>query len=232
MYLLGICHLVYACSGKEEVGMIGKTSVAITCLMVLAILVGCGVRGVRRAPIDSIPEDALVEVRIEQLEAMTEEYPDDALLYFELANIYYEEAMPSDARRNYEKVLSLDHEMNKARINLAMLLAETDEPDSAKALLEEALRIDGTDAKAYSNLGMIYYADKDVPTAVRYFTKAVELDPESPEAHFNMGLAFAESGLLLEAIREWRRVLEITEEGETAQRARLSLERVERELKR
>jgi hypothetical protein len=51
------------------------------------------------------------------------------------------------------------------------------------------------------------------------------------EAHYNLGLAFAESGLLLEAIREWRTVLDIAEEGETADRARMSLERAERQLK-
>ena len=38
-------------------------------------------------------------------------------------------------------------------------------------------------------------------------------------------------GLLLEAVREWRKVVEMGVEGETAERAKMSLDRVERELK-
>jgi tetratricopeptide (TPR) repeat protein len=193
---------------------------------------GCAGRGVKRAPIETLPVDADAETKIELLEEMTATYPEDANLYFELGNLYYDEALPVDSRTNYEKALELDPDLNRARVNLAMLLAESAEVDSAKSLLEEALRIDPKDAKAYNNLGMIYYTDMDTGAAVDYFNKAVDLEPENVEAHYNLGLAFAESGLLLEAIREWRLVLEIDETGETGQRARLSLERAERELKK
>jgi tetratricopeptide (TPR) repeat protein len=197
-----------------------------------ALVTGCGVRGVKRAPIETIPADAEPETRIDMLEAMTDNYPEDANLYFEIGNMYYDQLMPSDAVRNYEKALELDPKMNAARVNLAMLFAESAEADSARVLLEEALRIDPEDAKAYNNLGMIYYTEMDVDMAVKYFSKAISIAPESIEAHYNLGLAFAESGLLLEAIREWRRVLELDQESETAQRARLSLDRAEKELKR
>jgi tetratricopeptide (TPR) repeat protein len=193
---------------------------------------GCGGPGVRRAPIDTLPADADDETKIELLEEMTVNFPEDANLYFELGNLYYDEALPVDSRINYEKALELDPALNKARVNLAMLLAESAEVDSAKSLLEEALRIDPRDAKAYNNMGMIYYTDMDSAKAVGYFAKAIELEPDNIEAHYNLGLAFAESGLLLEAIREWRLVLEIDDTSETGERARLSLERAERELKK
>ena len=196
------------------------------------MITGCGTRGVKRAPIETLPEDVEPEVKIDMLEAMADNYPEDANIYFELGNIYYDELMPSDAVRNYEKALELDPDMNAARVNLAMLLAESAEPDSARSLLIEAIEVDPTDAKAYNNLGMIYYTEMDVDMAVKYFNKALAIDPGSIEAHYNLGLAFAESGLWLEAIREWRLVLEIDQESETAQRARLSLDRAEKELKR
>lgn len=200
-------------------------------LAIMAMVSGCGVRTVKRAPVDSVPRDLDTEIRIEMLEEMAITYPDDPNLYFELANLFYDAAMVNDAMINYEKALRLDPKMNPARVNLAMLLAESAECDSAKVLLNEAIKIDPNDAKAYSNLGMVYYTDMDVATAVKYFTKAIEIDPESLEAHYNLGLAFAESGLLLEAVREWRRVVEIDETSETAERARLSLDRAERGLK-
>jgi superkiller protein 3 len=198
--------------------------------MILVAVIGCAAQ-VRRAPIDSIPEDTDPETRVEMLEEMTLKYPDDANLYFEIGNHYYDQIMPVEARTNYERALQLDPDFNKARVNLAMLLVESDEVDSAKVLLEEAIRREPKDAKAYNNLGMVYYSELEVEKAVRYFEHALEIDPMNAEAHYNMGLAFAESGLLLEAIREWRTVLDIEEEGETADRARMSLERAERELK-
>ena len=205
------------------------TMVSIICI---ALALGCAGRAVKRAPIDSVPAGLEPDLRIEMLEEMTEEHPDDANLFFEIGNLYYDEAMPSEAKCSYEKALAIDPKMNSARVNLAMLLAESGEIDSAKVLLEEAIAVDPKDAKAYNNLGTIHYTEKDIDRAVKYYTKGIELEPTNVEARYNLGLAFAESGLLLEAIREWRAVLEIEEESETAQRARLSLDRVERTLKK
>jgi tetratricopeptide (TPR) repeat protein len=198
--------------------------------VVAAFLAGCGAPAVKRAPMEIIPEDAEPEEKIEMLEAMGHEYPEDALVYYELGNIYSDQLLAVDAMESYERALGIDPGLNKARVNLAMLLAESDEVDSAKVLLEEAIKIDPMDAKAYNNLGMVHYTEMDVNTAVNYFRKALEVDPTSIEAHYNMGLAFAERGLLLEAIREWQAVVDSGEEGETLQRAKLSMERAEKEL--
>lgn len=200
-------------------------------ILVPILIAGCMGRAAKKAPVDTVPEDVDPESRIEMLEGMKEGYPDDPDLYFALGNLYYDEAMPTDARQNYEMALRLDPKMNSVRVNLAMLLAESAEVDSARALLEEAVRIDPEDAKAYNNLGMVYYTEMDIDKAVKYFSKALEVDPDNAEAHYNLGLAFAESGLLLEAVREWRKVIEMGDDDETAQRAKLSLDRVERELK-
>jgi tetratricopeptide (TPR) repeat protein len=199
-------------------------------VMLLALAIGCAAK-VRKAPIDKIPEDADPDTRVELLEEMTLKYPDDANLYYEIANHYYDQIMPVEARTNYERALELDPDFNKARVNLAMLLVESDEVDSAKALLKEAIKREPTDAKAYNNLGMVYYSELEVGKAVDYFQRSLEIEPGNAEAHYNLGLAFAEAGLLLEAIREWRTVLELADEGETADRARMSLERAERQLK-
>jgi tetratricopeptide (TPR) repeat protein len=198
--------------------------------VVLVVVIGCAAQG-RRAPIHLIPEDTEPEARVELLEEMTLKYPDDANLYFEIGNHYYDQVMPVEARTNYERALDLDPDFNKARVNLAMLLVESDEVDSAKTLLKEAIRREPKDAKAYNNLGMVHYSELEVEKAVGYFKRALQIEPLNAEAHYNLGLAFAESGLVLEAIREWRVVLEVVEEGETADRARMSLERAERQLR-
>ena len=211
--------------------MVKMSVMILVTVLVAALLAGCGAPVVKRAPMEIIPEDADPEEKIEMLEAMGHEYPEDALVYYELGNLYSEQLLAMDAMESYERALGMDPGLNKARVNLAMLLAESDEVDSAKVLLEEAIRIDPTDAKAYNNLGMVYYTDMDVNTAVNYFRKALEVDPTSIEAHYNLGLAFAERGLLNEAIREWNVVVESGEEGETLQRAKLSVQRAEKELR-
>jgi len=192
-----------------------------------AVLSGCAATGPRRAPVASLPDSMDVDLRMAELEKMALEYPDDPEIFFILGNEYYDQAVPDLAKANYEKAIALDPEMVKARVNLAMLVAEVGEPDSARIMLEDVLRTNPGDPRALTDLGTIYYNLKDVDTAVKYYTAALEFDPNNAEAHYNLGMAFAESGLVLEAIREWRLVLELVSEGDTADRARLALERAD-----
>jgi tetratricopeptide (TPR) repeat protein len=198
---------------------------------VLIALAGCG-PGIRRAPVETIPEDADSEDRIDALESMKSDYPGDAYLYLELGKAYDDMASAYEARRNYQKALDLDPELNSARVRLAMLFAESVEMDSARVMLEEALMLDPADPEAHTGMGMIYYAELDVDRAVKHYLKALELDPENVDARYNLGLAFAETGLLLEAVREWRKIVELAPESTEAERAKISLERIEKMLDR
>jgi cytochrome c-type biogenesis protein CcmH/NrfG len=207
--------------------------IAVFILIALAAYIaisGCAVMGPKRAPLASLPDSLDVDTRADTLEAFALQFPEDAEVFFALGNAYYDQAVPDQARQNYEKAVSLDPKMTKARVNLATLIGESGEADSARLMLEEIIRDDPRDSRALTNLGMIYYNQKDTDSAVKYYTRAISLDPNNPEARYNLGVAFAEQGLLLEAIREWRVVLELTDEGDTAQRARLALERVEGSL--
>jgi tetratricopeptide (TPR) repeat protein len=216
---------------QEENGMRDLFRMLLIAVLILsvALVSGCG-RRVQRAPVDTIDENLDSEIKIDQLEKMALEDAEDENVFFALANAYYDQAMPLEARTNYEKALELNPEFNKARINLAMLYAETADPDTALIILEEAVRIDSKDTKAYNNMGMIYYSQGNNDRAVKAYTRAIEIDPRNAEAHYNLGLAFAETGLLLEAVREWRLVLELEPEGELPERTRVSLDRAEKLL--
>ena len=69
----------------------------VTSLIILALVFGCGGRAVKRAPVDTVPRDLELDVRIEMLEEMAINYPDDPNLYYQLGNLFYEAAMPNDA---------------------------------------------------------------------------------------------------------------------------------------
>ena len=43
-------------------------------LIAVAVIVGCGIWGVKRAPIETVPEDADPEVKMDMLEKMKAEY--------------------------------------------------------------------------------------------------------------------------------------------------------------
>lgn len=197
-------------------------------ILVSLLVTGCSIAGVKRAPVDKLPSDLTSEERIEAIEGMKEKYPNDPYLYLTLGKLYYNEFLAPEAKQNFEKALAIDPKLNEARVYLATLHMETGETDSAKTLLEEALKISPKDTKALTKMGVLYYSNKDVAKAVTYFDRAIKLDPKCVEAHYNLGLAFAESGLLSEAINEWRKVLEIAPDGETADQARMALDRVER----
>jgi tetratricopeptide (TPR) repeat protein len=197
-------------------------------ILVSIAIVGCGIWGTKRAPIDKLPSDLSAEDRIEALEGMKEKYPNDPNLYLALGRLYYDQFLPVDARNNFEKALAIDPKLNEARVSLAVLYLETDETDSAKALLDEALKMDPKDSRALTKMGIVYYSEKDVAKAVYYFTRAIQSDPKCVEARYNLGLAFAEAGLLSEAEAEWRKILEIAPDSETADQARMALERVSR----
>lgn len=211
----------------------GLRLAAVSILVAIAAYIavsGCAVMGPKRAPIASLSDTLSVDARTDALLGLAEEYPKDPEVFFALGNAYYDQAIPDDARANYEKALSLDPKMVKARVNLAMLTAESGEPDSARMALDEIVRQYPTDSTALTDLGLIYFNQKDYDTAVKYYTRAIAADPRNAEAHYNLGVAFAQTGLLLEALREWRIVLELTSEGDTAQRAQLGIERVEASL--
>ncbi len=197
-------------------------------IMVSIVVVGCGIWATKKAPIDKLPSDLSVEDRIEALESMKQKYPDDSNLYLALGRLYYDQFLPVDARANFEKALAIDPKLNEARISLAVLYLETGETDSAKVVLEEALRVDPNDSRALTKMGILYYSEKDVAKAVHYFTRAIQYDPKCVEARYNLGLAFAEAGLLSEATAEWQKILEIAPDSETADHARMALERVSR----
>jgi cytochrome c-type biogenesis protein CcmH/NrfG len=215
----------------KEVSMLRGFRLAMICVLValaayLAVS-GCATMGPKRAPLASMSDSMDVDTRTDALERMAQDYPDDPEVFFALGNVYYDQFDAEHARLNYEKAISLAPKMIKARVNLAMLIAESGQPDSARVMLEDVVKAAPRDSRALTNLGMVYYNLKDVDSAVKYYTMALQIDPNNPEAHYNLGVAFAEAGLLLEAIREWREVEALGGEDDTAQRARLALERAE-----
>lgn len=119
------------------------------------------------------------DVAFEQLEGLTEEYPNYAPTYRELAETYYLSSLQMEqeeyretnkkAVEAYQKYLSLaGDESIEAKTRYADFLVYSGNYEELKEVSEELADAEGVDAKVYRYLGYIAYNDKDYAQSVEY----------------------------------------------------------------
>src|SRR5690606_20363183 len=149
------------------------------------------------------------DVVIEQLTALTQEHPDYAPLYRELAETYYLSSLkaPEEQYReinqkgveNYKKYLSLTGDNSvEAKTRYADFLVYSGNYEELKTVAEELANAPGVDAKVYRYLGYIAYnQDKDYAKATEYMnTLFSRVQPERliPRDYLYAGLANLSAG--------------------------------------
>ncbi|TYP94680.1 tetratricopeptide repeat protein [Sphingobacterium allocomposti] len=149
------------------------------------------------------------DVVIEQLTALTQEHPDYAPLYRELAETYYLSSLkaPEEQYReinqkgveNYKKYLSLTGDNSvEAKTRYADFLVYSGNYEELKTVAEELANAPGVDAKVYRYLGYIAYnQDKDYAKATEYMnTLFSKVQPERliPRDYLYAGLANLSAG--------------------------------------
>lgn len=122
------------------------------------------------------------------LESLLEEHPEEANLQFQLAFAYTRLGRSVEAVERYRKALELDATMAPARLNLALLLLDTDQPESAIAELEALLALRPDDPQAVRMLGHAYLRAQQPAKAVPYLDKAVAQDPQ-PQSRIELARA-------------------------------------------
>jgi tetratricopeptide (TPR) repeat protein len=102
--------------------------------------------------------------------------PENKFAWFNLGVAAQEVGDTADARRAYEKTLTIDPAFAPALYNQALLLERT-EPDQAAALLERTTAADPKAAAAHYHLGLIWSRKDSRHKAVQEFRRAVAIDP-------------------------------------------------------
>lgn len=119
------------------------------------------------------------DVAFEQLEALSQEYPNFAPIQRELAETYYLSSLQMEqeeyratnkkAVEAYKKYLSMTGDQSvEAKTRYADFLVYSGNYEELKEVSEELANAEGVDAKVYRYLGYIAYNDKDYDKSVEY----------------------------------------------------------------
>jgi tetratricopeptide (TPR) repeat protein len=109
-----------------------------------------------------------------------------------------------EAKKVFEKGMSLDVYDRDLYYNYANLLINLQESDKARRLLLKNLRKDKNDYKSLYSLGLIYQKNCNYEKSLYYFDKVIKIEKEDADAHFAKGLALLGMGEYEEGWREYR----------------------------
>ena len=129
------------------------------------------------------------------LETLLEEHPEEANLQFQLGFAYTRLGRPAEAVQRYRKALEIDSSIAPARLNLALLLLDTEQPNDAISELQALLALRPDDPQAVRMLGHAYLRIEQPAEAVPYLEKAIAQDPQ-PQTR-------AELARALMALQRW-----------------------------
>ncbi|WP_115017723.1 glycosyltransferase family 2 protein [Synechococcus sp. UW140] len=104
---------------------------------------------------------------------------------------------PTTAIATYQQALDLPMEPRLnlgARLNLAVLLMETDQLEEAIKLTTTATEQAPEVALGWYNLGLMQRRRGDIAAAINAYTKAIQRHPNHPECHQNLALALLMGG--------------------------------------
>jgi tetratricopeptide (TPR) repeat protein len=102
---------------------------------------------------------------------------DSAVLHNKTGISFSQLHRESDARREYERAIKLDHNYAEAINNLGALFYASQRYGSAVREYKRAIRLSQDNATFHKNLGAAYFAEKDFSGAMKEYTRAMELDP-------------------------------------------------------
>jgi 4-amino-4-deoxy-L-arabinose transferase-like glycosyltransferase len=128
----------------------------------------------------------------------------------------------SDARRLYERALSLQPDSALAHFRLGNVLANAGELDAAISHFDASLRQEANDS-AYYNRGRAYAMRRDSARALSDLDKAIELRPDCAACYCRRAEIYSDMGHSARARSDWEKSLEISSSGPDAEVAKQQL---------
>ena len=115
--------------------------------------------------------------------------------------------LPNEARRNYEKAISVDESFAPAYVGLALNLRKTKKIPEAMENLKKAIALDPSEADAYYNLAQIYDSQGLKDEAISSYRTAIKLSPRPGKYHKKLADLLMEYGDYSAAIAEYKTAL-------------------------
>uniref|UniRef100_A0A8C5G510 Protein O-mannosyl-transferase TMTC3 n=1 Tax=Gouania willdenowi TaxID=441366 RepID=A0A8C5G510_GOUWI len=127
----------------------------------------------------------------------------NADLWYNLAIVNIEMKDPSEALKNFNHALELNHRHKLALFNSALLMQESGEPKfwpEAKRRFLTYVEEEPDDANGYFNLGMLAMDADENAAAERWMRKAISLQAGFRSALFNLALLYSQSKREIDAL--------------------------------
>jgi tetratricopeptide (TPR) repeat protein len=125
---------------------------------------------------------------IAELETSFRARPDDAMSYYNLANLYMDRGNLQKAVELFETAIKIRPDSILSLVNVSLAYAKLGDPIKAEAQLKRALAIDPGSPEANFNMGLLKAEQNDYAEAERHLRTALKTDPSFPEAAYNLGI--------------------------------------------
>ncbi|MGD1074896.1 MAG: tetratricopeptide repeat protein [Thermodesulfovibrionales bacterium] len=135
--------------------------------------------------------------------------PQDADLWYRLADLYDRNGQYSEAAATYKKVIEMKPDMGYAYFKMGTAYDRLNRPEDAVAAFETTIKLMPRYAAAYNNLGVAYGKLGKRNEEIRALRKAIELRPKYASARFNLGIAYLKSGNRKAALQEYEELKDI-----------------------
>jgi spermidine synthase len=130
-----------------------------------------------------------------------------ASFWYHLGIAYDFRNIPKEARRHYEKAISVDPNFAPPYIGLALNLYKDGKVPDAVKKLKKAIEIDPAGAEAYYNLAQIYHSQGAKEEAISNYRSAIRLSPRPWRYQQRLGELLMEYEDYSQAIREYEAAL-------------------------
>ena len=121
--------------------------------------------------------------------------PDDAMSYYNLANLYMDRGSFQKAVELFETALKMQPENIISLVNASLAYARLGNLVQAESKLKQALAIDPGSAEANFNMGLLKAEQNDLAGAENHFRTALKTDPNFPEAAYNLCILLSKDNL-------------------------------------
>ncbi len=145
-------------------------------------------------------------------------------LYFEAQtyaiNAPKGQRLGEQARKYFEKALSIDPNNLLVKTNLAMTYVDTPTPMKGISLLREVIEQEPTFVPAIFNLGILAIKSNQFGKGQERFTQILKLEPANYKAALNLGFCLAQLDKKEEATKVLKRVLNESKDAEETKAAK------------
>jgi tetratricopeptide (TPR) repeat protein len=141
------------------------------------------------------------KVAIENINRAIVMKPENIEYFLALAQIYDKKSDSSgmiadidEAISAYEKVLSINNNLEEPNYRLAVCYAKKGLWEESVYSCKEVIKINPKSAVAHNQLGLALYCKGDIDEAILMYQKAIELDKNFDIAYKNLGYAYEKQG--------------------------------------